>query len=64
MANRAEGSSEPEIPKSGILVLPTGGVVVNPRGVEMDADTAWVLISAALVLFMVPGLALFYGGMV
>ena len=30
----------------------------------MDADTAWVLVSAALVMFMVPGLALFYGGMV
>jgi Amt family ammonium transporter len=29
-----------------------------------SADTAWVLISAALVLFMTPGLALFYGGMV
>lgn len=27
-------------------------------------DTAFVLISAALVMFMVPGLALFYGGMV
>ena len=27
-------------------------------------DTAWVLRSAALVLFMTPGLALFYGGMV
>ncbi|CAA9236597.1 MAG: Ammonium transporter [uncultured Blastococcus sp.] len=27
-------------------------------------DTAWVLISAALVLLMTPGLALFYGGMV
>ena len=27
-------------------------------------DTAWVLASAALVLFMTPGLALFYGGMV
>ncbi|MDF2987126.1 MAG: ammonium transporter [Eubacterium sp.] len=27
-------------------------------------DTAFVLISAALVLFMTPGLALFYGGMV
>ncbi len=27
-------------------------------------DTAWVLIAAALVLFMTPGLALFYGGMV
>ena len=30
----------------------------------MDADTAWVLVCAALVMFMVPGLALFYGGMV
>ncbi|MGD4048255.1 ammonia channel protein, partial [Xanthomonas citri pv. citri] len=27
-------------------------------------DTAWVLTSAALVLLMTPGLALFYGGMV
>jgi len=27
-------------------------------------DTAWLLASAALVLFMTPGLALFYGGMV
>ena len=31
---------------------------------EYDAGaTAWVLISSALVLFMTPGLALFYGGM-
>ncbi len=28
------------------------------------ADTSWILISSALVLFMTPGLALFYGGMV
>ena len=27
-------------------------------------DTAWVLISSALVMLMVPGLALFYGGLV
>ncbi len=27
-------------------------------------DTAWVLMSGALVLFMTPGLAIFYGGMV
>lgn len=27
-------------------------------------DTAWVLISTALVLLMIPGLALFYGGLV
>ncbi len=29
-----------------------------------SGDTAWLLTSAALVLFMTPGLALFYGGMV
>ncbi len=28
------------------------------------ADTTWMLLSSALVLFMTPGLALFYGGMV
>ncbi len=33
-------------------------VRINP------GDTAWVLASAALVMFMTPGLALFYGGMV
>ena len=27
-------------------------------------DTAWIMISAALVMLMIPGLALFYGGMV
>lgn len=32
---------------------------------EIDSGaTAWVLVSAALVLFMTPGLAFFYGGMV
>ena len=30
----------------------------------MEGNIAWMLISTALVLFMVPGLALFYGGMV
>ena len=31
---------------------------------EIDTgDTAWVLTSAALVFFMTPGLALFYGGL-
>ena len=29
-----------------------------------SGDTAWVLICGALVLFMTPGLAIFYGGMV
>ena len=29
-----------------------------------SGDTAWILVSTALVLFMTPGLAFFYGGMV
>jgi Amt family ammonium transporter len=33
--------------------------------VKIDSgDTAWVLVATALVLFMTPGLAFFYGGMV
>lgn len=35
--------------------------VVNPISA---GDTAWVLVSAALVMLMTPGLAFFYGGMV
>src|SRR3954465_5659137 len=38
---------------------PTQEVAVVNTG-----DTAWILTSAALVLLMTPGLALFYGGMV
>jgi Amt family ammonium transporter len=30
----------------------------------VGADTAWILVSMALVMFMIPGLALFYGGLV
>ena len=33
-------------------------------GAVSAGDTAWVLISSALVMLMVPGLALFYGGLV
>jgi ammonium transporter, Amt family len=36
-----------------------------PNAPTIDTgDTAWVLASAALVMFMTPGLALFYGGLV
>src|SRR5215207_9958279 len=39
--------------------------IVTADGPFIDSgNTAWVLASAALVLFMTPGLALFYGGMV
>src|SRR5919202_5188986 len=34
-----------------------------PEGISAG-DTAWVLVSAALVMLMTPGLAFFYGGLV
>jgi len=54
-----------------IMALPTFLLCICPRpalaaeqAVMNPADTAWVLVSAALVMLMLPGLALFYGGMV
>ncbi len=49
------------------LVLGAAGIAAAaaapPPKVD-SGDTAWVLISSALVMLMTPGLALFYGGMV
>ncbi len=40
-------------------------VTTSPEPPKTDSgDTAWLLVSSALVLLMTPGLALFYGGMV
>ena len=36
----------------------------NPAPILNTGDTAWMLVSSALVLLMTPGLAFFYGGMV
>lgn len=42
----------------GLVGTCAGQSAINP------ADNAWVLMSAALVLIMIPGVGLFYGGMV
>ncbi|MGB4598600.1 MAG: ammonium transporter [Trichlorobacter sp.] len=47
----ASAPAEASAPKNVDPVLNTG-------------DTAWMLVSSALVLLMIPGLAMFYGGMV
>ena len=39
-------------------------VFASSPGTIDPGDTAWVLISAALVFLMTPGLGFFYGGMV
>jgi len=51
----------------GVLLLlwlvPALASAAEPARVD-SGDTAWLLVSSAFVLFMTPGLALFYGGLV
>ncbi len=45
--------------------LAADSTMANSSAAKINSgDTAWILISAALVMLMTPGLALFYGGMV
>ena len=47
------------------LLAPTIAFAQTPAAAPNPGDTAWILTSTALVLFMtLPGLALFYGGLV
>ena len=52
--------SAPPVP----VVVPVSPVSSASVGASDPGDTAWMLISSALVMLMVPGLALFYAGMV
>jgi Amt family ammonium transporter len=45
------------------LLIPTAALAADPAVVD-TGTTAWMLTSTALVLLMVPGLAMFYGGLV
>jgi Amt family ammonium transporter len=48
-----------------LAMMKPGHELTTVSGVKIDAgDTAWLLVSTALVLLMTPGLAFFYGGMV
>ena len=47
------------------LLAALPGVAAAADGGEINTgDTAWMLMSTALVMVMLPGLALFYGGLV
>ncbi len=47
------------------LLIAGAAFAGTPSPPKVDTgDTAWILISSALVMLMTPGLALFYGGMV
>ncbi len=50
---------------TGLLLLIAGGSVIAADATPVidTGTTAWMLTSTALVLLMVPGLAMFYGGL-
>jgi Amt family ammonium transporter len=48
---------------AGVLV-PAGSAFAGEAAGISPGDTAWLLVSTALVMLMTPGLAFFYGGMV
>lgn len=50
---------------ASLFLALSAGNSFGAEGTSIDrGDTAWVLVSTALVMLMTPGLAMFYGGMV
>ena len=48
-----------------LTLMPFSGLLAQDASAEIDSGaTAWMLKSTALVLLMIPGLAMFYGGLV
>ncbi|MDD5285960.1 MAG: ammonium transporter [Desulfuromonadaceae bacterium] len=66
----ATAASVPAAPAAAATPAPDASAAAPPaappdvKPVLNTGDTAWMLVSSALVLLMIPGLALFYGGMV
>ncbi len=65
-APAADAAKPAEAPKPADAAAPAAAAATPPdvKPVLNTGDTAWMLVSSALVLLMIPGLALFYGGMV
>ncbi len=57
-------SAQSATPAAAVSTASAVHSTAAPAPVIDSGSTAWMLVSSALVLFMVPGLALFYGGMV
>ena len=59
--------SSSKTPEAAPAAAGASAEATKPKNVEPvlnTGDTAWMLVSSALVLLMIPGLAFFYGGMV
>lgn len=61
----AQADSTTEMPAEAVAIsAPPSVTAAHLAGTYDTGSTAWLMTSAALVCFMIPGLALFYGGMV
>lgn len=63
-AAAAEGAVAPLAAAQAPTAVTATTIAPHLAGTYDTGSTAWLLVSSALVFFMVPGLALFYGGMV
>jgi Amt family ammonium transporter len=60
-----KGLVKKSVMAAGVLIFLATGTVLAADGSNVDTGiTAWMLTSTALVLLMIPGLAMFYGGLV
>src|SRR5947209_7968856 len=57
-------AADPAVPTADSPALTSAEAKPSDAPKLDNGDSAWMLVSTGLVLFMVPGLALFYGGMV
>ncbi len=63
-APAATSATAPAPAVAAPAAAPAAAAPKNVDPVLNTGDTAWMLVSSALVLLMIPGLAFFYGGMV
>ena len=63
-ANAAAPAAATPAPEAAAPAEAAPATPPDVKPVLNTGDTAWMLVSSALVLLMIPGLALFYGGMV
>ncbi len=62
---RAQEATAPQSVPAPVIAAAPEATPVGTAVARVDTgDTAWILVSTALVMLMTPGLALFYGGMV
>ncbi len=59
----APAPAAPAAPEAAAAAAAPAAPVAHLAGTYDTGSIAWLLVSAALVFFMMPGLALFYGGM-